>query len=190
MDDPASLDGKLLIAMPSLGDPNFRRSVVLLGAHSPDGGAFGLVVNRPIDVPLADILDELGLEAAAEQLPTVLAGGPVQPSQGFVVFEHDRLDPGDGDMVLPGGVTISGSTETLETLIRDEGAGRYALALGYSGWFPGQLEMEIEENSWLIAPLDSSILFDLPFEQRWVAALGTIGVDPGTLVDSGSATPA
>jgi putative transcriptional regulator len=185
-----SLDGTLLIAMPSLGDPNFRRSVVLLGTHSPDGGAFGLVINRPIDVSLTEILEELGLDGSEGDLPTVLAGGPVQPGHGFVMFEDDQLEPGDGDMVLPEGVTISGSTETLASLARGDSAGRYSLILGYSGWFPGQLEAEIEENSWLVAPLDLAILFDLPFEDRWVAALGTIGVDPGTLVDAGSASPA
>lgn len=190
MDEAASLDGKLLIAMPSLGDPNFRRSVVLLGTHSPDGGAFGLVINRPIDVPLSEILDELGLDASGGDLPTVLAGGPVQPSHGFVVFESDEDNAGSDDMVLPCGIIISGSAETLAWLTRGGPDGRYALALGYAGWFPGQLEAEIEENSWLVAPMDSTILFDLPFDQRWVAALDSIGVDPGTLVDSGPATPA
>ncbi len=75
-------------------------------------------------------------------------------------------------------------------MARGESSGRYSLILGYSGWFPGQLEAEIEENSWLVAPLDRAILFELPFDERWVAALGSIGVDPGTLVDSGSVTPA
>jgi len=190
MNGAESLDGKLLIAMPSLGDPNFRRSVVLIGTHSLDGGAFGLVINRPIDVPLTEILDELGLDGSDGDLPTVLAGGPVQPGHGFVVFERDGLQPGDGDMVLPEGVTISGSTETLASLARDGSAGHYSLILGYSGWFPGQLEAEIEENSWLVAPLDRGIVFELPFDERWIAALGSIGVDPGTLVDSGSVTPA
>ncbi len=101
-----SLDGMLLIAMPSLGDPNFRRSVVLLGTHSLADGAFGLVINRPIDVPLTEILDELGLDGCDGDLPTVLAGGPVQPGHGFVVFERDNVQPEDGDMVLPEGVTI------------------------------------------------------------------------------------
>ncbi|HSN56900.1 MAG TPA: YqgE/AlgH family protein, partial [Candidatus Sulfomarinibacteraceae bacterium] len=74
MDSPATLFGQMLIAMPSLGDPNFSRTVVLLGAHSPDEGAFGLVINRPLDVELADILDEIGLEAPDRELPQVLAG--------------------------------------------------------------------------------------------------------------------
>lgn len=184
-----SLMGKLLIAMPSLADPNFQRSVVLLGAHSIDEGAFGLVVNRPIDVDLSDILTELGLEVANRDFPQVLAGGPVEPGHGFVLFELGERIPEENDLILPDGVTVSGSSETLAGFAGGDDD-RYSLILGYSGWFPGQLETEIEENSWLVAPLETSIVFDLPFEDRWTAALSSIGVDPGTLVDSGSATPA
>lgn len=190
MDSPATLFGQMLIAMPSLGDPNFSRTVVLLGAHSPDEGAFGLVINRPLDVELADILDEIGLEAPDRELPQVLAGGPVQPSHGFVLFEIGDGVAGEDDLVLPEGLTVSGSAETLAELASGGPSRRYALILGYSGWYPGQLEKEIEENSWLVAPLESSIVFDVPLEQRWNAALRSIGVDPGTLVDSGSAAPA
>jgi putative transcriptional regulator len=86
-------------------------------------------------------------------------------------------------------VTVSGSTETLANLARGDIESRYYLLLGYSGWYPGQLEREIEENSWLVAPLDTSILFDTPLEDRWTAALRTIGVDPGTLVDVGGGDP-
>jgi putative transcriptional regulator len=190
MKAPESLVGQMLIAMPTLGDPNFRRSVVLLGAHSIEDGAFGLVINRPIEVEMPEILDELGLEHATHELPRVLAGGPVQPSHGFVLFERNDVATSDDDMHLPDGVTVSGNTATLAELAGGDGGERFFLILGYSGWFPGQLENEIEENSWLVAPLDTTILFDVPFEDRWVAALGSIGVDPGTLVDTGSATPA
>lgn len=190
MEPPESLVGKLLIAMPSLGDPNFRRSVVLLGAHSLEDGAFGLIINRPIEVELPEILDELGLETPRSELPRVLAGGPVEPSHGFVLFEIGDRQPDDDDLVLPDGLTVSGSAGTLTAFTSGGRPGRYSLVLGYSGWSPGQLEAEIEENSWLIAPLESSIVFDIQYEDRWVAALRSLGVDPGTLVDSGSATPA
>lgn len=190
MDKADSLVGKFLIAMPSLGDPNFRRSVVLLGAHSIDTGAFGLVVNRPIDVALPEILAELGIDTPSTDLPRVLAGGPVEPSHGFVLYEPGETPPNDDDLALPGGLTVSGSAQTLTTFTNGTRTGRYSLILGYSGWFPGQLETEIEENSWLVAPLETSIVFEVPYEERWVAALRSIGVDPGTLVDFGSATPA
>jgi len=185
-----TLVGKLLIAMPSLGDPNFHHSVVLLGAHSLEDGAFGLIVNRPIDVDLSEILDELGLETPRTEFPRVLAGGPVEPSHGFVLSETEDRPAQDDDLILPEGLTISGSTETLAAFAGGGHSERYSLVLGYSGWHPGQLETEIEENSWLIAPVTTSIVFDVPYEERWIAALRSIGVDPGTLVDSGSTTPA
>ncbi len=184
-----SLVGKLLIAMPSLGDPNFRRSVVLLGAHSHDGGAFGLIVNRPIDVDLSDILDELGLETPSTELPLVLSGGPVEPSHGFVLSEPADYEVENDDLALPEGLTVSGSADTLAAFVAGKNPGRFQLILGYSGWYPGQLEVEIEENSWLVAPVTTSIIFDIPYDDRWVAALNSIGVDPGTLVDLGSSTP-
>lgn len=185
-----SLVGNLLVAMPSLGDPNFRRSVVLLGAHSIEGGAFGLIVNRPIDVDLSEILDELGLETPPTELPGVLAGGPVEPSHGFVLSEPGDHPVEKDDLLLPGGLTVSGSADTLAAFVAGENSGRFSLILGYSGWYPGQLESEIEENSWLVAPVTTSIIFDVPYDDRWVAALNSIGVDPGTLVDFGSSTPA
>ncbi len=186
-----SLAGKLLIAMPSLADPNFWRSVVLLGVHSTEEGAFGLVVNRQLDLDLREILSELGEDAGSEDLPGVLAGGPVQPSHGFVLFEKNGEECADDDIDVSEAIAISGSSERLAKLVRSGGGRRFYLLLGYSGWHPGQLEREIEENSWVVAPLDTSVLFDVPPEERWTAALGSIGVDPGTLVDmgSGSAQP-
>lgn len=175
--------------MPSLGDPNFQHTVVLVGAHSIDDGAFGLIVNRPLDVELTEIFAELGMERPAGDHPPVLAGGPVEPGHGFVLFEAGEWEANDEDLILPDGLRVSGSSETLAGLASGDLLGRYSLVLGYSGWYPGQLETEIEENSWLIAPMHVSILFDLPHDERWVAALDSIGVDPGTIVDSGSTTP-
>lgn len=185
-----SLAGKLLIAMPSLADPNFWRSVVVLGVHSHEEGAFGLVINRNLDVDLGEILVELGKESPKNDLPEVLAGGPVEPSQGFVLFERGENAVAPEDIAISDSIIVSGNTETLADLAlgQDEHT-RYFLLLGYSGWYPGQLEQEIEDNSWLVAPLDTSILFDVPMDDRWAAALHSIGIDPGTLVDSGSSEP-
>jgi putative transcriptional regulator len=176
--------------MPSLGDPNFQRTVVLLGAHSLEAGAFGLVINRPLDVDLADILDELGLPPPQGDQPPVLDGGPVEPGHGFVLHEAGESVAHADDLALPDGLKISGDSQTLAGLAQGSVPGRYSLFLGYSGWYPGQLEAEIEDNSWLIAPLQVAIVFDVPHDDRWVAALDSIGVDPGTIVDAGSSTPA
>jgi putative transcriptional regulator len=184
-----SLVGHLLIAMPTLVDPNFWRSVVLVGVHSRDEGAFGLVVNRGLDIELSDVLKELGEDVPSEEAPQVLGGGPVEPTHGFVLFERSDEVRDDTALTISETVTVSGSTETLASLVSGRIKGRYYLLLGYSGWAPGQLEREIEENSWLVAPLDHSILFEVPLEDRWTAALKSIGVEPGTLVDMGSGTP-
>lgn len=187
-DLPTSLAGKMLIAMPDLADPNFWQSVVLLGVHSEEEGAFGLIINRMLDIDMMEILGQLGGEEATSNLPSVLAGGPVQPNHGFVLYERgiDGLD--DGEIAISASIGLSGSTDTLLRLAATTGR-RFYLLLGYSGWHPGQLEREIEENSWLVAPLDTSIIFDVPVERRWAAALDSIGVDPGTLVDTGSTEP-
>ena len=184
-----SLAGHLLIAMPNLADPNFWQAVVLLGVHSDDEGAFGLVINRALDVDLNEILTELGEETVAGDLPEVLGGGPVQPSHGFVLFERGAHPVADDEIAVSDSIIVSGSTETLATLTRGGQDQRYFLLLGYAGWYPGQLEREIEENSWVIAPLDTSIIFEVPVEERWAAALRSIGIDPGTLVDTGSTEP-
>jgi len=189
MQESTSFAGKLLIAMPSLADPNFWQSVVLLGVHSDEEGAFGLVVNRLLDLDLREILTDLGEDTVTGDLPGVLAGGPVQPSHGFVLFERDEEEVGEDDINISGTIAVSGSTETLARLVHGTGMGRFCLLLGYSGWYPGQLEREIEENSWVVAPLDTSILFEVPPEERWTAALRSIGIDPGTLVDAGSTEP-
>lgn len=180
-----SFAGQLLVAMPALADPNFWRSVVVIGLHSPDEGAFGLVINRPLEVGMEEILSELGQERARGRLPEVLSGGPVEPTHGFVLFEHDRDDLEEGTLQVHRRVAISGSIDVLGRMVRQEESGRYHLLLGYAGWAPGQLEQEIEDNSWLVTPMESSILFDVPFEDRWGAALRAIGIDPGTLVDPG-----
>lgn len=180
------LSGQLLIAMPTLADPNFWRTVVLLGSHSPDEGAFGLVVNRPSEMDLGEVLKQLGTSEQPVNNSAVLSGGPVQPEQGFILAEG-QFDQ-DSDLKAAE-FTISGRAELLEDFAMGKLEGRFHLCLGYSGWAPGQLEAEIEANSWLVAPATRGLLFEIPFDERWNKALASIGVDPGTLVDVGSSAP-
>jgi putative transcriptional regulator len=136
-DKHPTLAGHLLIAMPGLADPNFWQSVVLLGVHSHEEGAFGLVINRMLEVNLREVLIEIGEEPIDGELPEVLAGGPVQPSHGFVLFERDdREAPNEEDITISDTISVSGSTETLARLARGSIGGRYVLLLGYSGWHP------------------------------------------------------
>ena len=122
-----SLAGHLLIAMPNLADPNFWQAVVLLGVHSDKEGAFGLIINRTLDVDLREILEELGEEATPSELPDVFGGGPVQPSHGFVLYERGRHTVADDEITISDSLVVSGSTETLARLTRDSEETRYFL---------------------------------------------------------------
>jgi putative transcriptional regulator len=181
----STLAGSFLIAMPNLADPNFWRTVVLLGSHSADEGAFGLVVNRASDVAFAEVLRQLGLETPHDRGIQVLTGGPVEPSQGFVIVDG-TLEAEDPQGVCTGGFTISGRSDVLGDLACGVLDHRFALCLGYAGWQAGQLERELEENSWLLAPADPDLVFRRPLDDRWSDALAMLGVDPGKLVDAGS----
>jgi len=176
-----NLTDHFLIAMPSLGDPNFRGTVTYLCAHNEEG-AMGIVINRPSDLALRDVLEHLDLEirdpAAADRV--VLQGGPVQTERGFVI----HAPPGDWESVLKVGdrVGVATSRDILAAVARGEGPERMLVALGYAGWAAGQLEEEVLANAWLSGPADSSIIFDLPYEQRWASATRLLGVDPDRLM--------
>ncbi len=176
------LTGQMLIATPAMGDPRFLRAVVHVCAHTAEG-TMGLVVNRPLPKPsLAEVLAQLGLslEAGAGD-PPVMAGGPVEQGQGFVLHS-DEFGAGDLSQVLPGGLALTASTEILREIARGRGPRSWFLALGYSGWGGGQLEQEIAANAWLTCPADPSLIFDpAPGPHQWEAALRSIGVDPRTL---------
>ena len=183
MDAPGYLSNHFLIAMPALADPNFARGLTLLCQHSAEG-AMGLLVNRPSDYTLGDVLAQMGIatgDLALGQLP-VLIGGPVHPDRGFVL--HD--DPRDWSSTLRfgNGLAVTTSREILVAMARGEGPKHVLVALGYSGWDAGQLEAELGENAWLTAPADQAIVFDTPLESRWQAAASSLGVDLRLLSDS------
>ena len=185
-----SLAGQTLIAMPRLEDPNFDHTVIFIGSHSPESGAFGLVVNRPAGIDFSDILGELGLSSAAGfSLPEILLGGPVQPEHGFLLMRDSAGASLDGDDIRAGGFSISGRTDLLKSILEEQEE-VFHLCLGYSGWAAGQLEFELAENAWLVAPSSEKIIFDTPSSRRWETALESIGVNPGALVELGSSKPA
>lgn len=177
MSTPAtSFANQLLIALPSLADPHFARSVTLICQHDA-GGAMGVVVNRASDYTLGEILRQMEIETADPALPEqrVLAGGPVHPERGFVL--HDGARSWDSTLVVAEGLAITTSRDILEAIARGDGPEHAMVALGCAGWGAGQLEQELAENSWLTAPAQAAVLFELPLEQRWQAAAGQIGVD-------------
>ena len=174
-----------LIAMPSMADPYFSRSLTYICEHNPQG-ALGIVVNRPIDMTLSSLLERLELSlarnpsanSAADGAP-VYFGGPVQTDRGFVL--HQPIGQWQATLPVRGLVGLTTSRDILEAVEQGEGPKRMIVTLGYSGWGAGQLENELKQNAWLTVEAQDGILFDLPAEARLEAAMSLLGVDFATL---------
>ena len=166
---PASLAGQLLVASPSMGDPRFQQTVILMVRHNKDG-AFGIVVNRPIgERPLAGLLEMLGeKEATVAGAVRIFAGGPVQPELGFVIHSTDYREPGTID--INARVALTASREILRDIGNAKGPKQSLIAFGYAGWGPGQLEGELARRDWAIAPGESRLIFDADRDKVWETA--------------------
>ncbi len=175
------LAGKILIAMPGLGDPRFERSVILLCAHSAEG-AMGIIVNKPAqDMSFAGLLEQLKIPVAAQGRDIrVHLGGPVERGRGFVLHTQDWR-AGRATMQVPGGYGMTATLDILEALAKGGGPEAALLALGYSGWGPGQLEAEIGRNDWLTCDPVAGLVFGADDRAKWAAALRGMGIDPLTL---------
>jgi putative transcriptional regulator len=169
------LKNQFLVAMPSMEDEHFSHTVSLLCEHN-DKGAVGLVINRPTDLVLTAMLEQMGLthDKIGEDQP-IYWGGPVQPERGFVVHR----EPGGWESCLQvqDDLYITTSRDILTAIGAGEGPKEYLVTLGYAGWGAGQLEDEIMLNSWLNTPVDAAVLFNLPPRDRWQAATRLLGVD-------------
>jgi putative transcriptional regulator len=178
MSEFQSFKNHFLVAMPSLQDLNFQQSVTYICDHNEDG-AIGIVINKPVPITLGDILHNLEIpvtDSRVEQYP-VLFGGPVAQEQGFVILPA-RLGVSDENSLLSNDkIVITSSKQALKTIARGLGSTEVVFTLGYAAWTAGQLENEIIENSWLVAPVNDDILFHIPFAQRWRAAAASIGID-------------
>lgn len=180
--ETTALANQLLIAVPSLADPNFSRAVALICQHDADG-AMGLILNRPSEYTLGDVLEQMGIAGGDPILlgERVLSGGPVHPERGFVL--HDGEPRWDSTLQVTDGLYVTTSRDVLEALARGEGPGRVTVVLGCAGWGAGQLEQELADNSWITADHDDDLLFSLPLDDRWEAAAGRIGVDMRRMTD-------
>ena len=176
MADSHFLTNQFLIAMPGLEDPNFFHSVTYI-CELNEEGALGLVVNRPLEMQLGEILKHINLphaEPEAQQI-CVHLGGPVQQDRGFVL--HQPLGNWDATLKVTDRIGVTSSIDILEAIAGNQGPERSLIALGYAGWGAGQLEREMAENAWLSGPADPEILFNTPDEQRWRAAAASLGVN-------------
>jgi putative transcriptional regulator len=182
------LDGQMLIAMPTMGDERFARSVIYVCAHSSEG-AMGIIVNHPaVNVSFPDLLVQLDVVGSPDliELPPgaggvkVLKGGPVETSRGFVLHSSDFFIE-NSTLPIDDGVCLTATLDILKAIARGDGPRSAVLALGYAGWAPGQLENEINENGWLHCAADLDLIFGQDVEAKYQRALNKIGVDLGML---------
>jgi putative transcriptional regulator len=172
------LTGKLLLAMPTMTDPRFYKSVIFMCTHD-ESGAMGLIINQsPLNMAMSQLLNQLNIQHAPSALLSlpVLTGGPVEPGQGFMLHTSDFEQPETIKVNEKFGV--SGTIEALRATAEGKGPKELIFTLGYSGWSAGQLEEEIQENAWMIAEATHELLFNTPIESKWDRAMARIGVNP------------
>lgn len=187
------LDGHLLVAMPSISDPRFARSVIYLCAHSEEG-AMGLIVNqKAAGLSFAQLLAQLDLADSDADLPRAVAemavhvGGPVETGRGFVLHSNDYFIA-DSTLPIDADVCLTATIDILKAIAAGTGPERLLLALGYAAWTPGQLEEELRGNGWLVCPADAELVFGRADGQKYAKAMARIGIDPSYLVaDIGNA---
>jgi len=173
-------ESQLLVAMPTMPDPRFERSVVYLCAHSEEG-AMGIVVNKPLQsLSFSELLDHLKIETESlDDRIRVHFGGPVESARGFVLHSSDYMH--DATMMVDDEFALTATVDVLKALAEGKGPRDSLLALGYAGWAPGQLDEEIQNNGWLTVPADEEVVFHLQNDLKWQSAVGRLGVDISNL---------
>ncbi len=175
MANNSSLANHLLIAMPSLADPNFEHSVIYICEHHIQG-TVGLIINKRMQFPLGLVFEQMKIESPSNeqnQMP-LLYGGPVQPERGFVI--HRPIGGWRSSLSLRDDVTVTTSSDILRAIAANTGPKDVLVTLGYSGWGGNQLEQEVLADVWLVCPYSAEILYEVPFSERWEYAGLTIGV--------------
>jgi putative transcriptional regulator len=175
-----NLTHHFLIAMPAMADPHFAKTLTFICEHN-DQGALGIVINRPIDMNLGALLEQVSIPQAAEALKAVPIhfGGPVQVDRGFVL--HTPLGQWQSTLAVSPEIGLTTSKDILQAVARGEGPGKLFVTLGYAGWAPGQLENELAQNAWLTVQAKPEVIFDLPAEKRLPAAMELLGIDFASL---------
>jgi len=182
------LDGQVLLAMPGMLDERFARSVVYLCAHSAEG-AMGIIINKPashivfrkllVQLQIIEDEDSIRLPPGADDIE-VLQGGPVDKARGFVLHSADFFIE-DTTLPIDERMCLTATVDILRAIAKGEGPNRAALALGYAGWAPGQLDAEIQANGWLSSPAEPELIFDTPAASRYDRVMGKLGINPAML---------
>jgi putative transcriptional regulator len=175
-----NLTQHFLIAMPAMADPHFARTLTFICEHN-DQGALGVVVNRPIDMNLQALLEQVSIRQDTDALKVVPIhfGGPVQVDRGFVL--HSPLGEWQSTLAVGPEIGLTTSKDILQAVARGEGPGKLLVTLGYAGWAPGQIEHELAQNAWLTVQANPEVLFDIPAEERLPAAMQLLGIDFASL---------
>jgi putative transcriptional regulator len=175
-----------LIAAPLLRDPSFERTVVLMCLHN-DEGAMGLVINRPAPLSFGELLAQLDLDAGDQHSATVCFGGPVSQESGLLLYRPDEgAPPRDDELLVGDDLRLCPNRDLLQAIGEGQGPRTFRLFLGHSGWAPGQLEAELAQGTWIPAPLQLDVIFSVPVEKRWDAALALVG---GSVLQFGGSRP-
>lgn len=179
-----NLTNHFLVAMPSMQDPYFKRSVIYVCEHNEEG-AMGLMINAPIDITVSGMLKQVEIEPAYPHSrkqslnKPVFNGGPISEDRGFVL--HRMNDHYESTMKMTDDIAVTTSKDILCVLGTEAEPNGYIVALGYSGWSPGQLEQELTENSWLTIEADADVIFDTPVHEKWQKAIQKLGINPAQL---------
>jgi putative transcriptional regulator len=176
-----SLSNQFLIAMPRLADMNFHHTVSYICEHN-EHGAIGIIINRPLDITLGEILSQMKIQPSDTAVNDLAVhyGGPVRQQHGFVIHTKTSRQ-WRSSIGTSSHLNITTSQDILEAIAENQGPDEFFIALGYAGWEADQLEHELLENTWLNCDADPDILFKLPYAQRWEAAAKQLGIDINTL---------
>jgi putative transcriptional regulator len=177
-----NLTDHFLIAMPAMADRHFSKTLTYICEHN-DQGALGVVVNRPIEMTLQALFDQIDIPLEAKELGgnAVHFGGPVQTDRGFVL--HQPVGQWHSTLAVNERIGLTTSKDILQAVAQGEGPARILVTLGYAGWGAGQLEQELSQNAWLTVPASPEVIFELPVEQRLSAAMGMLGIDFASLAE-------
>ncbi|WP_026941149.1 YqgE/AlgH family protein [Hellea balneolensis] len=179
------LTNRLLIATPQMGDPRFKDAVIYVCSHD-SSGAMGLVINKQVvksgnAFQLSDMLSNIGIEGDVKVADTpVLEGGPVDIDRGFVLHSSDYFKT-ETSLKLTDTLHLTSTKDVLEALVQDNAPTKAMLAVGYSGWGAGQVERELQDNAWIVADADETLIFDPNLNGKWTKALASLGIKPEML---------